>query len=148
MAAPGRPDPGRHGGIRTVLADPYNRLGRWSDPAAPEAAVRTRHLAPSHRNFGEFRTPGLRGLADTAPYGHDGSMATLDEVVAHYSELDIERLHADGEALLRPLKLDAAARADLVAFLRTLSEPAGPDPAPLTTAAAIPICDASGRTQP
>jgi cytochrome c peroxidase len=151
MAAPGRPDPGRHGGIRAVLADPYNRLGRWTDATTPEAAVRTRHLAPSHRNFGEFRTPGLRGLSDTAPYGHDGSMTTLDEVVAHYSDLDIERLHADGEALLRPLKLDPAARADLVAFLRTLSEPAGPparEPAPLRTVAAAPTCGPSRRTQP
>jgi cytochrome c peroxidase len=149
MAAPGRPDPGRHGGVRAVLADPYNRLGRWSDATGPEAAVRTRHLAPSHRNFGEFRTPGLRGLLDTAPYGHDGSMASLDEVIAHYSELDLERLHADGEALLRPLRLDASARADLVAFLRTLSEPAGaPPPRPLTSAAATPICDATRRMQP
>ena len=46
--------------------------------------------------------------AATAPYGHDGSMATLDDVVAHYSELDVERLHADGEALLRPLRLGPA----------------------------------------
>ncbi len=146
MAAPGRPDPGRHGGIRAVLADPYNRLGRWSDATGPEASVRTRHLAPSHRNFGEFRTPGLRGLLDTAPYGHDGSMATLEEVIAHYSELDIERLHADGEALLRPLRLDAAGRAELVAFLRTLSEPAGdPPPGPLTSATPTPICGPSGR---
>jgi hypothetical protein len=44
-------------------------------------------------------------------------------VVAHYSDLDIERLHADGEALLRPLRLDAPARADLIAFLLTLSDP-------------------------
>ena len=149
MAAPGRPDPGRHAGVAAVLADPFNRLGRWSDAPDPQAAVRTRHLAPSHRNFGEFRTPGLRGLADTAPYGHDGSLATLEEVVAHYSELDIERLHADGEALLRPLRLDPAGRAELVAFLRTLSEPApGPASGPLRSAEPAPICPPSGRTQP
>jgi cytochrome c peroxidase len=130
MAAPGRPDPGRHGGVRAVLADPHNRLGRWSDAqrdaGGPDPALRTRHLAPSHRNFGEFRVPGLRGLAATAPYGHDGSMATLDDVVGHYSGLDIERLHADGEALLRPLALDARRRRELVAFLESLSAPAVP----------------------
>jgi cytochrome c peroxidase len=130
MAAPGRPDPGRHGGVQAVRADPYNRLGRWNDgPAGPasgsaeDPAVRTRHLVATHRNFGEFRVPGLRALTLTAPYGHDGSMATLEDVITHYSELDIERLHADGEAVLRPLRLDARARADLLAFLRTLSEP-------------------------
>jgi cytochrome c peroxidase len=123
MAAPGRPDPGRHGGVAAVLADPYNRLGRWSDATDPAAAVRTRHLAPSHRNFGEFRVPGLRGAVATAPYGHDGAMPTLERVIDHYADVDADRLHADGEAILRPLRLDAAGRAELVAFLRTLSEP-------------------------
>jgi hypothetical protein len=44
-------------------------------------------------------------------------MATLDDVVGHYSGLDIERLHADGEALLRPLALDARRRRELLAQL-------------------------------
>jgi aminopeptidase N len=55
---------------------------------------------------------------------HDGSAATLSEVVAHYSTLDSERLHADGEAILKPLQLTPRESADLVAFLRTLSQPA------------------------
>ncbi len=50
-------------------------------------------------------------------------LATLDDVVRHYSELNLDRLHADGEQILRPLKLSDAERADLVAFLRTLSDP-------------------------
>ena len=128
LAAPGRPDPGRHGGIQAVLADPYNRLGPWVDapaqPLADDPAVRTRHLSGSHRNFGEFKVPGLRGAVFTAPYFHDGSAATLSDVVAHYSTLDSERLHADGEAILKPLQLTPRESADLVAFLRTLSQPA------------------------
>jgi cytochrome c peroxidase len=60
----------------------------------------------------------------TAPYFHDGSAATLSDVVAHYSTLDSERLHADGEAILKPLQLTPRESADLVAFLRTLSQPA------------------------
>lgn len=128
MAAPGRPDYGRHGGVQAVLTDPYNRLGPWVDapaqPSADDPAVRTRHLSGSHRNFGEFKVPGLRGAAFTAPYFHDGSAATLSDVVAHYSTLDPERLHADGEAILKPLQLTPRESADLVAFLRTLSQPA------------------------
>ena len=54
---------------------------------------------------------------------HDGQLASLDDVVRHYSEFKPERLHADGERILRPLALDTGQRADLVAFLRTLSEP-------------------------
>jgi cytochrome c peroxidase len=123
-----RPDPGRHAGVKAVLADPYNRLGQYVDPpalstAVDDPAVRTRHLAPAHRNFGEFRVPGLRAALLTAPYGHDGSLPALADVVRHYSQIDLERLHADGESLLRPLHLDAQESADLIAFLRTLSEP-------------------------
>ena len=153
LVAPGRPDPGRHGGVRAVLADRFNRLGPWSDapPAAAGAgdpAVRTRHLAPSHRNFGEFRVPGLRDLARTAPYGHDGSMKDLEAVIAHYSDLDVERLHVDGEALLRPLRLAPAARAELVAFLRTLSEPL-PEPRPAPRPPAAPeVLACTGRPAP
>ena len=51
---------------------------------------------------------------------HNGSIATLEGVVRHYSELNEERLHADGERILRPLNLGPARSADLLAFLRSL----------------------------
>jgi cytochrome c peroxidase len=51
---------------------------------------------------------------------HDGSKATLEDVVDHYSEISEDRLHQDGEKLLRPLNLTDAEKADLVAFLKTL----------------------------
>ena len=121
---PGVVDPGRHGGIVALRDSPFNLLSRWSDaPPGAAAAAKTRHVALQHRNFGEFKVPGLRNVAATAPYMHDGSLATLDEVVRHYSELAPERLHADGERLLVALQLEAGESADLVAFLRTLSEP-------------------------
>ena len=82
-----------------------------------------RQVEQLHRNFGEFRIPTLRGLVATAPYMHDGSLPTLQRVVRHYSEINIERLHADGERILVPLKLTAAEIADMVAFLKTLSPP-------------------------
>ena len=75
------------------------------------------------RNWGEFRVPSLREAAATAPYLHDGALATLADVVRHYSEVDESRLHADGERLLKPLGLSADQVADLVAFLETLSAP-------------------------
>jgi cytochrome c peroxidase len=77
-----------------------------------------------HRNYGEFKVPGLRNLGATAPYMHDGSLATLREVLLHYSELNEERLHADGEALLVPLRLSQAEIDDLLAFLHSLDAPA------------------------
>jgi cytochrome c peroxidase len=54
---------------------------------------------------------------------HNGSLATLRDVVRFYSELNEERLHADGEKILKPLRLSDAEIADLVAFLESLSEP-------------------------
>jgi cytochrome c peroxidase len=74
-----------------------------------------------HRNFGEFRVPGLRNVALTAPYMHDGSLAGLRDVVKHYSEFNEDRLHADGEEILRPLRLTDGEIKDLVKFLETLS---------------------------
>lgn len=123
---PGVVDSGRHEGIRKLKANPYNLLGRWNDDRARSTATGTRHVVSEHRNFGEFKVPGLRNVAETAPYMHDGSVATLRDAVRHYSELDPDRVHADGGSLLQPLKLADAAIDDLVAFLRTLTEPVVP----------------------
>jgi len=121
---PGVVDPGRHGGIEALKASPYNLLSRWALPRDDES-VKTRHVHAEHRHFGEFKVPSLRGVADTAPYMHDGQLPTLQAVVRHYSRLDPDRLHADGQQLLRPLGLMAQEEDDLVTFLRTLS-PKGP----------------------
>lgn len=121
---PGVVDPGRQRGIELLNLSEYNLLSRWSD-ARDDATVtmKLRQLAPQHRNFGEFKVPSLRNVALTAPYAHDGQLASLDDVVRHYSELDMDRLHADGEQILKPLRLNDGERADLVAFLRSLSDP-------------------------
>lgn len=119
----GRVDPGRFAGIRRVRGDRFNLLGVHNDERATGAyaqALKTTTVSQQHRNWGEWRTPSLRGLGATAPYMHDGSLATLREVVQHYSELDEDRLHTDGEALLAPLRLADGEIDDLLAFLRTL----------------------------
>jgi cytochrome c peroxidase len=71
-----------------------------------------------------FKTPGLRELTHTAPYMHDGSLATLEAVVKHYTGGFIAR---PGLAthINRKLRLDAREKADLIAFLRTLSSEPG-----------------------
>lgn len=115
-------DPGRWGGLQQLLASRYNRLGAFSDAGVEDArALSTRHVLMEPRHYGEFKVPTLRGLMATAPYFHDGSAATIDDVVRHYSELDESRLHADGALLLRALKLTPQQAGDLAAFLKTLS---------------------------
>jgi cytochrome c peroxidase len=121
FAGRGRVDSGRHEGIKRLKANPHNLLGRFNDDAARATATGTRHVELQHRNFGEFRVPGLRNVAQTAPYMHNGSLATLRDVVRHYSELNEDRLHADGERVLRPLKLSEREIEDLVTLLESLS---------------------------
>ncbi len=119
---PGGVDAGRYKGLEKLLASPYNRLGKFND-AGPQdpGAVGTRHVNLQPRHFGEFRVPSLRQLSHTAPYMHNGSIPTLEAVVQHYSKLPEDRLHSDGERILRPLQLSDQQAADLVAFLRSLS---------------------------
>ena len=127
----GRVDAGRSEGIKRLRADPFNLLSAWNDDPSGRAAVKTRHVEASHASFGQFKTPSLRNLVHTAPYMHDGRYATIRDVVRHYSELDMERIHTHGEQLLRPLKLSAAETGDLVAFLESLTDPAAArSPAP------------------
>jgi cytochrome c peroxidase len=122
FAERGRVDQGRHGGIAALRASPFNLLGAFNDDPQRSTAEPTRHVEPQHRNWGEFRVPSLRNVANTAPYMHNGSLATLDAVVRHYSEVDIERLHGDdGARLVRPLRLSPQEADDLVSFLKTLS---------------------------
>jgi cytochrome c peroxidase len=117
-------DPGRWGGLQQLLASPHNRLGTFSDVGRDDPrALGTRHVVMEPRHYGEFKVPGLRGLQASAPYFHDGSAATIEDVVRHYAELDESRLHADGVRLLRALKLTPQQAADLAAFLKTLSAP-------------------------
>jgi cytochrome c peroxidase len=70
--------------------------------------------------MGKFRVPTLRNVALTAPYMHDGSMATLEQVIDHYARSGRKNPHRDSR--LRPLSLSQADRADLAAFLRSLTD--------------------------
>jgi len=78
---------------------------------------------------GSFKTPTLREIARTAPYMHDGSMATLEEVVEHYDKGGTANPQLDEEIF--PLKLTTQEKADLVTFMKEgLSSPDYPDIAP------------------
>ena len=135
-------DPGRQGGVKRLMASPYSLLGAHNDDATRGNATGTRYLRPEHRNFGEFKVPTLRNLTLTAPYMHNGSLASLRDVVRHYSELDEDRLHADGERILKPLRLAEDEIDDLVSFLESLS-PIVPVPIP-GEPASLSACSAEG----
>ncbi len=72
------------------------------------------------RDIGKFKVPSLRNVAVTAPYMHDGSLATLEEVVEHYVSGGVA--HPNADPIIHPLRLDEQDKADLVAFLKSLTD--------------------------
>jgi cytochrome c peroxidase len=127
-------------GINAIQADVPQLAGEFlhADATASEVDVEvlTNQKASElgrfaiNRNFddmGSFKTPTLRNVAVTAPYMHDGSLATLEEVMVHYNNGGVTN---EGDPVndflsggIRPLNLSEAEIADLVAFLEALTSP-------------------------
>lgn len=81
-------------------------------------------LKPVAAMRGAFKTPGLREIAASAPYFHDGSAKTLMDVIEHYDRGGVVRTNISQD--VKPLHLRQSEKDDLVAFLRALSSPALP----------------------
>lgn len=86
-------------------------------------------LAGQAGGRGDFKTPTLRGIARTAPYMHDGSLATLEDVIDFYDRGGRPNPSLDPE--IRPLRLSVDEKRQLAAFLRTLLGEVSADPAVL-----------------
>ena len=128
-------DWGRYQGIKLLRATRYNLLGMYNDDKAKSTATSTRHVDLAPQTFEQFKVPGLRNVALTAPYMHNGHLATLRDVVRHYSDIDLTLLHqahiyagdvmAEAvplDSMLRPLKLSDQEISDVVVFLESLTE--------------------------
>jgi cytochrome c peroxidase len=76
-----------------------------------------------------FKTPGLREIARRGPYMHDGSAATLEAVIEHYDHAGVSR--PSRSDLIKPLSLSAQEKADLVAFMKTLTSDVDPTTVPV-----------------
>ena len=98
----------------------------------PEGNTGLHDLTGKPRDMGRFKAPTLRNIAMTAPYMHDGSIATLDGVLEHYMQggrIIDEGPHAgDGSrnpyksVFVREFELTKSEREDLLAFLRALTD--------------------------
>lgn len=119
----GVPDPGRLEGIERVVKDEFGAAGAYSDRTDGPRAQNVRFLGRAPHAQGQFKTPTLRNVARTAPYMHNGQLATLPDVLAHYSTLE-NRPPAGPhqEAILAPLSLTPGETADLLAFLDALTD--------------------------
>lgn len=69
---------------------------------------------------GRFKTPTLRNIELTAPYMHDGSVSSLEEVIQLYNEGG--KRHRNKDARIKPLHLTEQEQADLVAFMKALTD--------------------------
>lgn len=85
---------------------------RWSD--AGRIAVTSQEA-----DRGAFKTPGLREVASAAPYMHDGSLKTLEDVVDFYNKGGRENSNIDPE--MKELQLNPEEKRALVEFLKSLS---------------------------
>lgn len=118
----GAADRGRADGAATLLASPFTAGKQWSD--APATARSFLGLdAPPPSMLGAFKTPTLRALPRSAPYGHGGTFATLAEVTKHYGERGLK--HDDTRSIGAtegwvPL-FEADVQRDLVPFLEILT---------------------------
>ena len=74
----------------------------------------------NNKDLALFKTPSLRNIELTAPYMHDGSLTTLEEVVEHYNTGGKNHIHKD--SLIVPLNLNKNQKLDLVSFLKTLTD--------------------------
>lgn len=120
-------DTGRFDAVKNVKRDPFNGLGSYSDDQTLEANKALFFVAQKPNNLGEFKTPTLRNIAQTAPYMHDGRFSTLTEVVRFYSDLDQEPALGHREETLVPLDLTSQEIDDVVAFLESLTGEPLPD---------------------
>jgi cytochrome c peroxidase len=105
-----------HSGVNLTDED-YHNLGVGMDKEPPDLGRYT--VTQQEADRGAFKTPTLRDVARRGPYMHDGSLATLEQVVDFYDQGGRANPWLSPQS--RPLNLSAAERADLVAFLQALS---------------------------
>ena len=117
------------------IETPFHNTGLYNlgaDGAYPEPNRGVFELSQKPDDMGAFRAPSLRNIAVTGPYMHDGSVATLEEVIDIYAAAGRNiasgpykgdgRRNPHKSELIVPIDLSPQEKADLVAFLKTLTD--------------------------
>jgi cytochrome c peroxidase len=105
-----------HEGVNFTL-NAYSNLGVGADKPEPDEGRFAVTKNPA--DWGTFKAPTLRDIEHTAPYMHDGSLKTLEEVVDYYDKGGTPNKNLDQR--MKKLNLTTAEKSDLVAFLKALS---------------------------
>jgi cytochrome c peroxidase len=94
----------------------YHNVGLYLEYADPGRE----RISQDAADLGKFKTPTLRNIALTAPYMHDGSLPTLEAVIAHFASGG--QPHSNRSPAVTGFILDAQQQADLIAFLHALTD--------------------------
>lgn len=102
--------------------DEFKNIGLYNGSTLTDAGLF--NITKKESDLGKFKVPGLRNIAVTAPYMHNGMFKTLEEVVNYYNDpqkIVSNSINID-DALKKPLGLTEREKRDLVAFLKTLTD--------------------------
>jgi cytochrome c peroxidase len=114
-------DQGRAAGLLRLQQSLFRGTGPYADGPP---VVRAEDYRVGQALLGTFRTPSLREVAESAPYGHNGSVATLEDWLTHYVEVTTTppaNLVGRLAPSLTPVRITSHERAELIAFLKSLS---------------------------
>jgi cytochrome c peroxidase len=119
-------------GFAKLRKNPFRRESVWSDDAQDQSRLQYVTMPLEQPKMianlkGAWRTPGLRNVSLTAPYMHNGSLATLEDVVDHYNEGGSPDAPGLPHARIKPLFLTVAERKALVSFMKSLDSARPPE---------------------
>lgn len=108
--------------MEDFTTDDFKNIGLYNGASLNDAGLF--NITKKENDLGKFKTPGLRNVAVTAPYMHNGMFKTLEEVVNYYNEprkFVGDPVNIDPD-LDKPLGLSEKEKKDLIAFLKTLTD--------------------------
>ena len=108
--------------MEDFTTDEFKNIGLYNELELNDAGLFD--ITKKEGDKGKFKIPGLRNIAVTAPYMHNGMFATLEQVIDYYND---PRQFVNGpvnldDALKAPLGLTEKEKKDIVAFLKTLTD--------------------------
>ena len=108
--------------MEDFTTDEFKNIGLYNGSNLNDAGLY--NISNKETDKGKFKTPGLRNIAVTAPYMHNGMFKTLDEVMEYYNnpqKFVPDAINID-DVLKKPLGLTDTEKKDIVAFLKTLTD--------------------------
>lgn len=111
-----------HFGVDFTGNDRFKNIGLYNGKELNDEG--RKKISGKHEDLGAFKVPGLRNIAQTAPYMHNGMHKTLREVIDYYDEPDkfIQNSINRDTLLSKPLGLTETEKKDLENFLLSLSD--------------------------